>query len=497
MSDGRTAVASYSPRLYNEDLAPSKERTWKFWELFCLWMSATHSLGGFATAASLFVLGLNGWQVFLALMLGNMVVYAGFTLTGIAGQRTGVPFAVFARLSFGIYGARFAALIRAALAIFWYGIQTYLASAALVVIAQKLWPGLAHLQGTEVLGLSLPDWVAFVLMWSAQLIVLRRGMETVRRFIDFCGPAIWLALAALAVWVVYEAHGKVSLTVASHNAPLGGSSWFAFISATLLVVGYSAVPITNFADFARFMPDIRTIVAGNFVAAPFNQLAFALVTTIVITGSSTAFGATVTNPIDLVQHFSNPLLLVLIVVIFAVATMGINVVSNFVSPAFDFANLSPARITFKIGGLITAGFALVSMPWKLYGNAHAVNIFNGFQGAVAGPLLGILLADYFICRRGNVSVDDLFSDSPDGQYYYRNGVHWNGVLVLVVSTLVILPLTVVPSLSLAAPFAWPIGLVLGVGAYYLLWRRSSATVPVPATTVIPEARGHTVLKEQP
>ncbi|MFB7575946.1 NCS1 family nucleobase:cation symporter-1 [Streptomyces sp. NPDC056165] len=459
-----------SKRLHNEDLAPAVERHWRFWDLFCLWMSATHSLGGFATAASLFVLGLNGWQVFLALLLGNMIVYAGFTLTGVAGQRTGVPFAVFSRLSLGVFGGRVAALLRAMLAVFWYGIQTYLASAAIAVIILKLVPAAGGWEHVSLLGLSPVGLFAFLFMWSVQLFVLRRGMETVRKFIDFCGPMIWVALLSLAVWIVVEAHGKVSLTLASAPKPLGGSSWFAFVSATLLVVGYSAVPITNFADFSRFMPNTATIVKGNFVAAPLNQIAFALVSVITITGTVTVFGAAVTNPIEIVQHFSNPLLLVCTVAIFAVATMGINVVANFVSPAYDFSSLAPSRISFRTGGVITALLALLVMPWKIFGNAHAVNIFNGFQGAVAGPLLGILLVDYYVCRRGFAVVDDLFREDKQGLYFYHGGVHWAGIATLTVSTVLLLPLTLVPGLSLAAPFAWPIGLVLGGGGYYLATR---------------------------
>src|SRR5919108_4955542 len=131
-----------NPNLYNEDLAPTRTRNWGTYSIFALWMADTHAISNYTFAAGLFVLGLAAWQVFLALLVGISVVYLGMNLMGHAGHRTGVPFPVLARVSFGVYGANLPALIRAIMAIAWYGIQTWLASVALVVLAIKLRPGL-------------------------------------------------------------------------------------------------------------------------------------------------------------------------------------------------------------------------------------------------------------------------------------------------------------------------------------------------------------------
>src|SRR2546421_3901210 len=120
-----TPTTDYSDRLYNEDLAPtpSTERTWGTYSIFAMWMSDIHSIGGYTFAAGLFFLGLAGWQVLLALIIGIFLVYIGVNLTGYAGSKMGVPYPVFARLSFGLFGANIPALIRAVIAIVWYGIQ--------------------------------------------------------------------------------------------------------------------------------------------------------------------------------------------------------------------------------------------------------------------------------------------------------------------------------------------------------------------------------------
>ncbi len=119
-----------SPFLLNDDLAPAKDRNWKTYSLFAMWMSDVHSIGGYTFAAGLFAFGLVGWQVLVALIIGIALVNVAINWMGYAGQRTGVPYPVLARASFGVFGANIPALVRAVIAVFWYGIQTWLASVA-------------------------------------------------------------------------------------------------------------------------------------------------------------------------------------------------------------------------------------------------------------------------------------------------------------------------------------------------------------------------------
>ncbi|NUR88748.1 MAG: NCS1 family nucleobase:cation symporter-1, partial [Nonomuraea sp.] len=167
-----------SPRLQNPDLAPATERTWSSYSLFAMWMSDIHSIGGYTFAAGLFALGLVGWQVLLALVIGIALVNVGMNWIGYAGQKTGVPYPVLARASFGVFGANLPALIRAIIAIFWYGIQTWLASVALVTLALRIFPGLTPLTRSDFLGLSALGWMAFLALWAVQLLVFARGMES-------------------------------------------------------------------------------------------------------------------------------------------------------------------------------------------------------------------------------------------------------------------------------------------------------------------------------
>jgi nucleobase:cation symporter-1, NCS1 family len=206
-------AVGFSPRLYNEDLAPAKERKWGAWSLFCMWMSDVHSIGGYTFAAGLFFLGLSGWWVLCALVVGIVLVFWLMSLSGFAGQKLGVPYPVLARISFGVFGANLPALLRAVIAIAWYGIQTWLASRAVVIIALQIWPDLNRFATNNFLGESTLGWVAFLLMWAVQLLLLRNGMETIRRFQDWAGPAVWVAMFALTVYILAKADWSISLNL--------------------------------------------------------------------------------------------------------------------------------------------------------------------------------------------------------------------------------------------------------------------------------------------
>jgi NCS1 family nucleobase:cation symporter-1 len=453
-----------SERLYNEDLKPATERSWGTYSLFAMWMSDVHSIGGYTFAAGLFFLGLYGWQVFAALVLGITAVFFLMNLTGTAGQRTGVPFPVIARLSFGVFGANLAALIRAVIAIAWYGIQTWLASVAVVVLAVTVEPGLERYTDGGVLGLSPLGWGCFLGLWVLQLLVIRRGMETVRRFQDWAGPAIWVVMFALAVWIFVAAGDKFSFDLTTKTLS-GGAALHAFLAATALTITYFSTLLLNFCDFSRFAPDHKTVVRGNFWGLPVNFLAFAVVCVVVTGGSIAVFGEALTDPVEIVARIDNTAVTVVGAVTFVIATIGINVVANFVSASYDLANVAPKHIDFRRGGLISAVVAILILPWNLYSNPVAINYFLGGLGALLGPLFGIIFVDYFRVRRQRVSIKDLYVDGPRGAYYYSRGWNPSALLAFVPSAAICLVIALVPALKDAAPFAWFVGVALGAAGY--------------------------------
>ncbi|MFF7651351.1 NCS1 family nucleobase:cation symporter-1 [Streptomyces sp. NPDC007983] len=467
MTSPTPVPAQPDPRLYNADLAPAAERKWGTYSIFALWMSDTHAISNYAFAASLFVLGLPTWQVFLSLLAGITIVYWFMNRMGHAGHRTGVPFPVLARASWGVYGANIPALIRAVMAVAWYGIQTWLASEAVVLLGIQVAPGLAAYDHNSVLGLSTLGWIAFLLMWALQAVLLTRGMEFIRKVQDFAtGPVVWLVMLVLALWLVVKAGGDISLT-ASLTGLSGGEQLHQSLIAVSLTVATFLTLVLNYADFARFTPDHRSYRRGNLLGLPVNFTAFAVVSVLMTAGTISVFGEAISDPVHVIAKIDNPVVTIVGAISFMIATVGINVVANFVSPAYDFANLAPKYLNFKRGGMLTAVLAIVVMPWKLYSNPVVIQYFLGALGAFLGPLVAILLVDYYFVRRGHIDIDALFSADKSGEYHYRKGFNPEAIIAFVPAAAVAAVLALGKAFADVAPFSWVFGLTVAGAIYYL------------------------------
>jgi NCS1 family nucleobase:cation symporter-1 len=461
----------YDPRLTNEDLAPLKHQTWGQYNIFAFWMSDVHSVGGYITAGSLFALGLSSWQVLVALLVGICIVQFFCNLVAKPSQVTGTPYPVICRASFGVLGANIPAVIRGLIAVAWYGIQTYLASAAFMVLALHFFPHLApyaDVQQHGFVGLSTLGWVAFMVMWTLQAFVFWHGMESIRKFIDWAGPAVYVVMMVLCGWLVWKAGWD------NINMNLGGvkfEGWDALpvmLSAIALVVSYFSGPMLNFGDFSRYGKHFDAVKKGNFWGLPVNFVFFSLLTVLTTAATLPVFGELITDPVHTVSKIDSTTAVVLGALTFMVATIGINIVANFVSPAFDFSNVNPQKISWRTGGMIAAVGSVFITPWNLYANPEVIHYTLDILGSFIGPLFGILIADFYLVQKQQVHVDDLYTLSPKGRYWYQNGVNRKAVMAMVPAALVPMLCVIVPDWRGAANYAWFIGTGLGFIFHALL-----------------------------
>lgn len=477
---GGVIKPGYDPRLTNEDLAPLGKQSWTSYNIFAFWMSDVHSVGGYVTAGSLFALGLASWQVLIALLVGISIVYFFCNLVAKPSQATGVPYPVMCRTVFGVLGANIPAIIRGLIAVAWYGIQTFLASAALDIVLIKLFPGLAPyavVADYGFAGLSLLGWGSFLLLWVLQACVFWRGMESIRKFIDFCGPAVYVVMFMLCGYLITKAGwGAIDLNLGSVTYT-GWSSVPVMLGAIALVVSYFSGPMLNFGDFSRYGKSFEAVKKGNFLGLPVNFLVFSVL--VVVTASLTlpVFGELITDPVETVARIDSTFAIVLGALTFAIATIGINIVANFISPAFDFSNVSPQRISWRAGGMIAAVGSVLITPWNLYNNPEVIHYTLETLGAFIGPLFGVLIADYYLIRKQKVVVDDLFTLAETGKYWYTKGYNRVAVIATVVgAVLAMIPVLLggsVTGMHTAAQYSWFIGCGVGFAIYYLMGKRDA------------------------
>jgi NCS1 family nucleobase:cation symporter-1 len=239
----------------------------------------------------------------------------------------------------------------------------------------------------------------------------------------------------------------------------------------------------NFCDFSRFAPTRKAVIVANFFGLPVNFTAFSIVSVVVTAGTVTLFGKAIFDPVEIVARFPNTAFLILGAVLFIVATIGINIVANFVSPAYDIANVAPKYIDFKRGGLIAAVVSVVVMPWRIFASPVAVNYFLGGLGALLGPLFGIIFTDYFLVRHQHVDVAALFQEGKDRPYWYTGGFNPRALVAFVPAASISIVIALVPAFGALAPFSWFIGAALGAGIYYLVVALAPAGRPAQVRPV--------------
>ncbi len=453
---------SRSSKLYNKDLAPtpSSDKKWGWFEIFNVWANDVQSLFGYTLAASLFLAsGLNGWAVMLALVLAGFFIMWLVNLSGKPSVKHGIPYPVFARVSMGVFGANFPAMARGIVAMFWYGAQTYAASTAVALLIT----GLTGIEGEPMLlGMSGVMWVSFIFVSVFQVYLFWQGIDLVRKFLNFAGPAVYVVMVVLMIAIWAKAGGGLLTEVGnifSGGARSGGfeglGTFGAFLAVFSIMVGYFAAVVINFGDFARFVKNEDEMKKGNLWGLVGNVVFFSFITLMITGGTIAIFGEYIASPTDMVAKVDNLLLTIIAAFAFFAATVGINMVANFVPPAYDLANLIPSKINFRVGGLITAIFGfIIGGLWVSTITKMGLFPFVNTLGAILAPVFGIMITDYYIIKKQKIDVDDLFSDSSSGKYHYNNGFNGKGMLAWVLSGYI------------AVGTVWPNILVFGLDEFF-------------------------------
>jgi nucleobase:cation symporter-1, NCS1 family len=432
-SDGRVELAEGvvldDARLYNEDLAPTRleKRTWSTYTYAALWISMAHCIPTYMLASGLIGTGMNWWQALLTILVGNTIVLAPILLNSHPGTKYGIPFPVFARASYGVFGANVPAVMRALVACGWFGIQCWIGGQALHTFLRSILPGWPELLGdARPGGHLLTEWVCFLAFWGINIWIVYRGMELLRRVENLAAPYVLVMTALLVGWAIWRAHGLGAVMKGSGKFHDFGSFWPVFVPSVTAMIGFWATLSLNMPDFTRFGRSQREQAVGQVVALPTTMTLFAAMGVIITSASAEIYGSPIWDPVELVGHFTSRIVVAISMFTVVVATLSVNIAANVVSPANDFANIAPGRISFRTGGLITGVIGILMMPWKLIADPHGY-IFKwllGYSGGL-GSIAGVLICDYWIVKKGRLRLADLYRRK--GEYTYDRGVNWAAV----------------------------------------------------------------------
>lgn len=426
--------------LWNKDLSPTtiKERTWTTWNIAALWIGMSVVITTYTLAGGFIEAGMNWAQAMLTILLGNTIVLIPMILNAHAGTKYGVSFPVLLRASFGTKGANIPAILRAVVACGWFGIQTWIGGQAIDALLTAIWSGWASFD-TVIWNNPLHLWLAFFLFWIIQVVIILKGIEGIKYLESWSAPLLLLGGLVLLIWASSKAGGLGN--VLSKSAVLQKNQadfWTIFPGALTASVGYWATLSLNIPDFTRYAKSQKSQMLGQALGLPLTMTAFAFIGVAVTSATVIIYGEAIPNPVDLIKKFDSALVILFAMIVIFVAQISTNMAANVVSPSNDFSNLNPKRISYVAGGLITAFIGILMMPWELMSSmgAYIFTWLIGYSGLM-GAIGGIMIADYWILRKQNLNLADLFK--TDGVYSYSGGFNWRAIVALFIAILPVIP----------------------------------------------------------
>ncbi|MHC4710027.1 MAG: cytosine permease, partial [Planctomycetota bacterium] len=327
----------------------------------------------------------------------------------------------------------------------------------------------------RVLGVTGIQFLCFLAFWALNLVVILRGINSIKRLESWAAPFLLVMGVALLGWVVMKVESPSALFAQQSRFETRGEFWKVFFPQLTAMVGFWATLSLNIPDFTRYCRSQRDQALGQLLGLPTTMTLFCFVGVVVTAATVLIYGEAIWDPVTLVARLGTTPVVVVALVVLTVATLSTNLAANVVSPANGFSNAWPRRISFRTGGIITCVIGVVMMPWYLYNDLGAY-IFTWLIGysALLGPIAGIMLCDYFLLRRTRLDAAALYD--PHGVY---GGTNWRAIVSLVLAVLPNLPGFINAATGRSIfwgvfdqiySYAWFVGLPLAVIIYYALMK---------------------------
>ncbi|MDP6945534.1 MAG: NCS1 family nucleobase:cation symporter-1, partial [Myxococcota bacterium] len=385
--------------------------------------------------------------------------------------------------------------LRALVACGWFGIQTWIGGSAIYQLLNVIAGGSLAGEPLPVLGINIAQFLCFLAFWGIQIAIVYKGVESIRVLETLAAPFLILMGLALLGWAYVEAggFGDMLSTPSQFDAggPKEGQFWSVFFPSLTAMVGFWATLSLNIPDFTRYAKTQRDQMLGQAIGLPTTMTLFAFIGVAVTSATVTIFGEPIWDPTVLLGKMGGGFAVVISLFALSIATLSTNIAANVVSPANVFINVSPQKVSFRMGAMITAGIGVAIFPWKLIESTGGY-IFTWLIGysALLGPIGGILIVDYFLLRKTELDLDGLYK--RDGIYRYKGGFNPVALVAFVIAVIPNVPgfLKAAGALDSVAPifetiytYAWFVGFLLA-GALYLAGMKMA---PTPQENTTPES----------
>ena len=463
-------------------------KTWNWKDLFCFWSVNVQSIIGFSLIASLYTIySLNTFVVFFGTILGSILVYFFSNLIGKPSQKFGLPFAVLLRSSLGFRGAKFFGLLRSIVGIFMFGIQTYFLSKAIGYLIRITIFSIDNsfleqdIFLTFLLGLNIIDWLSFSIVIIFQAKMFSVGIQFNKKLINISAIAVYMGMI-LFFFVVFLSDVKVSTKAFTEILNFGNfldiNNLAPILTVTGTIFAYFSIIIISFGDYSRYVKDEQNLKKGN-LSLIFNLIIFSFFAVFIVVGSDVFLNQKFenldrifTNPTDIIGKFDNLQITVVVLFFIIVASASTNLVANFIPSQYSLINFLPNTLTLKSASYLISiiGF-LIGVFWLTVLSQIGILSFIDTFGSFFGPIFGLIIVDYYLIKKSNLSNKDIYSVEIESIYYYSGGWHIKGAYSLLLGFIFSASTIWNSNLMFLQSYAWIIGSIISSLTYYLLAKK--------------------------
>jgi len=463
-------------------------KTWNWKDLFCFWGVNVQSLIGFSLIASLYLMyNLSVFVVFFGTILGSFFVYLFSNIIGKPSQKFGIPFVVLLRSSLGFSGARFFGFIRSLVGIFLFGIQTYFLSKIFVYLIRILLFTIDEsilYQNIFIFyyfGLNIIDWSAIFIAIIFQTLLFSLGIQYNKKLINYSAITVYVGMIFF-FFVVFLSDVKITALAFSNIISLDNFLDINNLAPLFTVAGaifaYFSILIISFGDFSRYVKNDKDLRKGNF-SLIINLIIFSFFSVFIVTGSDiflnqkfSDMDRIFTNPTDIIGKFDNLQITIIALFFIVIASASTNLVANYIPSQYSLINLAPTKLTLRSASYIISFLGLlISVFWLTILSQIGILSFIDTFGAFFGPLFGLIVADYYLIQKENLSNKDLYSNDKESSYYYSSGWHIKGIYSLVIGFIFSASTIWNINLMFLQSYAWIIGAFTSWITYYLLAKK--------------------------
>lgn len=441
-----------SSKYYNEDLAPTSvsQRTWTTYNISMLWVGMSICIPSLSLASGLIGMGVSPWLSIINVALGNIIVLIPIQLNSQVGTKYGIPFPLFARLTFGGRGAQIPALLRAITACGWTSVQAWVGGGAVAAIIGCVIPKFAHEDWT----MSLPSWGGMETVVAGQFIgyiifilfigwVAYKGMDRIKWIQNIGGPLLIAVMIALLIWAAMyagEAGYSFSDVLNSPNNDAliekGGGFALVYLGGLMGNIAFWATMALNIPDFSRYARSQKDQFRGQLYGMPIPMAFCAFVGAFFARATELVDGQAMFDPTAVFYRIDNKLIVFIAALAVVAATVTTCVAANVVAPANGISNINPKRISYKKGVVITILIAFfILQAWWIYGSGGAYFTWMNAYGTILSPIAAIFIADYFVCKKKKVEIAALFK-GEEGRYWYGNGFNSAAIVAWIVAFII-------------------------------------------------------------